>query len=60
VDASNIMTASNGLQAVNQAQKIKFDLILMDLNMPVMDGFTATQLIRQNGLKCYIVAVSAS
>jgi len=41
--------ANNGQEAVNlvtRAQAKKFDLILMDINMPVMDGFAATEVIR--------------
>ena len=41
--------ANNGQEAVNlvtRAQAKEFDLILMDVNMPVMDGFAATQEIR--------------
>lgn len=39
--------ATNGQEAVDMAQQFHPDLILMDISMPVMDGFTATQLIRK-------------
>ena len=39
--------AENGAQAVEKFETITYDLILMDLEMPVMDGFTATKKIRQ-------------
>ncbi len=41
-----IITASNGKEAIEQAQTRHPDLILMDIHMPVMNGLTAIQNIR--------------
>jgi CheY-like chemotaxis protein len=39
--------ANNGLEALELLDKNKYDIILMDLMMPVMDGFEATRQIRK-------------
>jgi len=63
---TNIDTAMNGLEAVEKFKKKHYDLILMDLRMPVMNGTDASRLIRgyikQQGIqkKVTIVAMSAS
>jgi CheY-like chemotaxis protein len=41
-----VIIASNGQEGLELAKNKHFDLILMDIQMPVMDGITATQLIR--------------
>lgn len=39
-------TAENGQEALQRYQEAKYDLVLMDVQMPVMDGYTATRAIR--------------
>jgi len=51
--------AENGRVAVEKALARPYDLILMDLQMPEMDGETATRLLRSRGLKTPIVALTA-
>jgi len=43
----SIVVVENGLEALEQAKQQKYDLILMDMQMPVMNGFEATEKIRQ-------------
>lgn len=52
--------ASNGEEAVELYNLNKYDLILMDLQMPVLDGFEATKKIREIDSKIPIIALSAA
>ena len=54
-----VAMAENGRIGADLALKNPFNLILMDMQMPVMDGYTATALLRQQGLTIPIIALTA-
>ena len=57
----SVVAVDNGEAAVEMASKERFDLILMDIEMPIMSGLEATPLIRQlpNGKDIPIIALTA-
>jgi len=58
-----VVVAGNGREALEALEKESFDLVLMDLQMPVMDGFEATSAIRKKegdrGVRIPVVALTA-
>jgi signal transduction histidine kinase/DNA-binding response OmpR family regulator/HPt (histidine-containing phosphotransfer) domain-containing protein len=56
---AEVISAENGQIGVDLATTQPFDLILMDMQMPVMDGYAATTELRRRGLKTPIVALTA-
>ena len=58
---AEMLFAENGEDALNLAKKEHFDLILMDMQMPIMNGFEATEQIRalENYKDTTIIALTA-
>jgi len=54
-----VVWAENGDVAVQQALSYQFDLIFMDIQMPILDGASAMQMLRQLGYDRPIIAMSA-
>lgn len=53
--------AENGLEAVAAVERIRYDVLFMDCQMPEMDGYQATRLIRSNGhTELPIIALTAN
>lgn len=51
--------ANNGQEGVDQALSNQYDLILMDIQMPILDGYAAFEKIKSNGIKTPVIALTA-
>ena len=56
----NIDTTSNGLDAIEKAEKHDYDMIFLDYMMPVLDGAETAKIMRKNGIETPIIALTAT
>ena len=56
----NVTVAANGQQALDEVKDKNYDLVLMDIQMPVMDGITACRKIRESNQLLPIIALTAN
>jgi CheY-like chemotaxis protein len=59
LEGAALSLAVNGREAIEMAERSKFDIIIMDLLMPVMSGLEATRALRAAGSRVPIIAISA-
>ena len=55
----DVVTARNGMEAFEQILQTPMSLLLLDVEMPVMDGLTLAQSVREQGVRVPIVFMSA-
>lgn len=59
MEGASVELASNGAEALAKVEKEAFDILVMDIQMPVMDGYEATSKLRSQGFRAPIIALTA-
>ena len=58
-DDNEILEAANGYEGLDKAEKLKPDIIILDLLMPEMDGFEMLNALNERGLTIPVIVLSA-
>lgn len=58
-EGAKVDVAEDGMQALDRTSENRYDIVLMDLKMPKLDGFTAVAAMRDRGIKVPIIALTA-
>jgi DNA-binding NtrC family response regulator len=55
----HVFTAENGLDALKIASRVNPEVVVLDINMPVMDGITILREMRKRGMECPVIMLTA-
>ena len=58
-DVEVVAQAADGLQAVQLAESVEPDLVLLDIQMPGLSGFEVARRLLDRGVECHVVFVTA-
>lgn len=58
-EQAEVVTAQNGIEAVDKFAKKEFDVVILDISMPRMSGLEVASIIRENDSKCSIIFMSS-
>jgi CheY-like chemotaxis protein len=56
---ARVDVANSGVEALDMLEKLSYDLVLLDIQMPVMDGYQTLTILRQRGYQMPVVAITA-